>query len=208
MSIFSSITRRPIARTVIALTLASSLTLGAGVFAGQASAVTKVPPSEPTAAAPNCLARVIGKAASGELQLSTPTCYATFGDVLQSAGYAVADSKITATQARDQGLIGLASPSGGAVMALGGSGGIIGTHFDGFNYTGSSFSVWGNDCYGGYINLTGFWANRVSSTINGCPAVFHYFWQNMVGTSEATYGFGGNLSTLNNNSESISYQGW
>ena len=209
MSMSSPILHRRIRRGAVALVLASGLFVSAFVSAGGASAAT-VPPATPNAAAPHCLARVTGRAATGELQLSTPACYATFADVLESAGLPVTDKAITPTQAKNQGLIGLKAPSagGGAVMALGSGGGIIGTHFDGFNFTGSSFSVWGTDCYGGYLNLTGFWANRVSSTINGCPLVIHYYWPNLGGPNEGLTGFGGNLTSLNNLSESISYNGW
>jgi len=207
VSIRPSTTHRQMARTVIALTLAASLALGAIVVAGQASALARVAPSTPTAAAPHCLARVTGSAPSGELQLSTAACYATFAEVLQNAGYVVTNKKITPTEALEQGFIGLKAPGSGGALSLSG-GGIIGTHFDGFNSTGSSFSVWGSDCYGGYINLTGFWANRVSSTLNGCPVVVHYYWPNLGGSSEALYGSGGNLSSLNNLSESIAYTGW
>jgi hypothetical protein len=116
---------------------------------------------------------------------------------------------IRGADALAQGLIGLKSAVGGALTALGGGGsGIIGVHFDGYNFTGSSFSVWGTDCYGGYINLSGYWANRVSSTINGCPVVAHYYWQNLGGPFESIYGAGSNLSYMDNLSESIAYQGW
>lgn len=182
MSMLSRFIRRPSGRTVVGLTLASSLICSAVVSIGAASAAVKSPPSTPTSTAPHCLTRVTGKSASGELRLSTPACYATFADVLVRAG-------------------------GGGVVASSGTW-IIGTHYDGANYTGSSISVQGSDCYGGYINLTGWWANRVSSTINGCPTVGHYYWPDLGGSSENTYGFGGNLYTLNNLSESISYSGW
>jgi hypothetical protein len=196
--------RRPLRRAAVVFALISTLTVSL-VSIGPASAAVKAPPSTPTDATPHCLVRVTGRSASGELQLSTPACYATFADVLQSAGLTVADKTITPTQARDQGLIGLQRPGGGGAALDGG--GIIGTHFDGANYTGSSFSVSGSDCYGGYINLTGFWANRVSSTINGCPITVHYYWPNMGGSNEALYS-SGNLTWLNNLSESISYTGW
>jgi hypothetical protein len=178
VSIFPRFTRRPNRRTVLGLAVASTFLFSATVSVGAASAA-KTPPSTPTSAAPHCLTRVIGKSASGELQLSTPVCYATFTTVLLKAE--------------------------GGVVAL--SDFIIGTHYDGANYTGASISVQGSDCYGGYINLTGWWANRVSSTDSMCPQVKHYYWPDLGGSYESTYG-SGNLSSLNNLSESISYTGW
>ena len=183
MSILPRFTCRPIRRTALGLAVASTLAFTAVVAIGAASATDKTPPTTPTSAAPHCLTRVTGKSPSGELQLSTPACYATFATVLLKAG------------------------GGDGVVALSGDF-IIGTHYDGANFTGASISVQGSDCYGGYINLTGWWANRVSSTINGCPQIDHYFWPNLGGPSEATTGFGGNLFWLNNLSESISYNGW
>ena len=205
MSILPTIFRRPSRRSVVAIAAASSLAIATLASVGDASAA-KAPPSTPTDAAPHCLARVTGRAASGELQLSTPVCYATFARVLETAGQPVADKTITASQAREQGLVGERASGGGGVALS--STWIIGIHFDGFNFTGSSISVQGSDCYGGYINLTGWWANRVSSTMNGCPQTIHYYWPNLQGSSEGLYGFGGNLSWLNNLSESISYNGW
>jgi hypothetical protein len=163
---------------VLGLAVASALVFSAAVSIGPASAA---PPSTPTSAAPHCLTHVTGKSASGELQLSTPKCYATFTAVLLNA-------------------------AAGGVVALSGDF-IIGTHYDGAGYTGASISVQGSDCYGGYINLTGWWANRVSSTQGGCPEVQHYYWPNLGGSYESTYG-SGNLTSLNNLSESISYTGW
>ena len=178
MRIFVSFTRRPNERTVLGLAVASLL-FSATLSIGPASAAV---PSTPTSAAPHCLTRVTGKSASGELRLSTPACYSTLTAVLLKA-------------------------VGGGLVALSGDF-ILGTHYDGANFTGASISVQGSDCYGGYINLTGWWANRVSSTANGCPEIYHYYWPDLAGTSEATYGGGGNLSSLDNLSESISYTGW
>jgi hypothetical protein len=198
VSIVSRFARRPFRPTVVGLALASSIAFSLVVSIGAASAAVDAPPSTPTSDAPHCLTRVTGKLASGELQLSTPKCYATYADVLVKAGVAA-----VATNAQDL----LARGGGGGVVALSGTF-IIGTHYDGANFTGASISVQGSDCYGGYINLTGWWANRVSSTINGCPTVRHFYWPNLGGTFEDTNGFGGNLYSLNNLSESISYLGW
>ena len=174
----------PRCRRVLALTLASACVLSIVASVGTASAAK---------ANEHCLARVIGQTESGELQLSTPVCYSTYSAVLANAG-----GSVGAEQARSDG--GMTTMSGGTF--------IIGSHFDGAGYSGASFSVEGVDCYGGYLNLTGWWANRVSSTINGCPSIGHHFWPNLGGASETTSGFGANLTSLNNLSESISYSGW
>jgi hypothetical protein len=192
-------------RALATIALVSSLVLTAAVSAGTASAA-QAPPSAPTADAPHCLTRVTSRTATGELLLSTPECHATFAAVVERSGRSVTSQSITPAQAHQQGLVGVAAGGGG--MTTMSDTWLIGTHFDGANYTGASISVEGSDCYGGYINLTGWWANRVSSTINGCPAIVHYYWPDLGGTNETTYNFGGNLSGLNNLSESIAYTGW
>lgn len=169
-------------RRALALMLATTLALSAVVSVGTASAAKTTE---------HCLARVVGKSESGELKLSTPVCYATYAEVLSHVGGGAA-----------------AQRAGGGATTMSGGTFIIGTHYDGAWYTGSSFSVEGSDCYGGYLNLSGWWANRVSSTANGCPTIWHYYWPDLGGSSEATTGGGGNLSTLNNLSESIQYSGW
>jgi hypothetical protein len=187
VSILPRITRRPGMRGMAAIALVSSLVLGVGVSVGSASAAKL--PSTPTAAAPHCLTRVIGQEATGEFRLSTPSCYATMADVQRNAG---------------------STASGGSSDGVAAFGGdfVIGTHYDGSGFSGASISVVGSDCYGGYLNLTGWWANRVSSTANGCPSINHYYWPNLGGTHETTQGGGGNLWSHNNLSESISYTGW
>jgi hypothetical protein len=81
----------------------------------------------------------------------------------------------------------------------------IGVHYDGANFTGSSFSVVGDNCGGGWLNVSFFWNNRVSSTWNGCPYIFHYDGTNLTGAWQVTVAPGGNLTTLNNKTSSIQY---
>lgn len=82
---------------------------------------------------------------------------------------------------------------------------VIGTHYDGLNKTGSTLTVNGVNCLGGYVNLTPTWVNRVSSTANGCPIVRHYNGANLTGSSQSTTPSSFNLSTLNNLADSIQY---
>ncbi len=50
----------------------------------------------------------------------------------------------------------------------------LGVHFDGTNGTGSSISVSGGGCTGGHWNTGGSWANRISSSWNGCYKLRHH----------------------------------
>lgn len=83
---------------------------------------------------------------------------------------------------------------------------VIGIHHDGFGGTGSSFSVTGNDCAGGSLNLGTDWNNRISSTTNGCPAIDHFDGFNLFGAVQTTYGAGADLGTMNNRASSIRYR--
>jgi hypothetical protein len=132
------------------------------------------------AAEQHCAARVVDQKASGELVLSPMVCRASRDAALTAIG---------------------SSSSGFSTQATF----IIGTHFDGPSFTGSSFSVEGSDCNGGWLNLSSSWDNRVSSTLNGCPSVKHYDGDNLSGSSKTTTGSGGNLGTMDNKTQSIKY---
>ena len=81
----------------------------------------------------------------------------------------------------------------------------IGVHYDGPSLTGSSFTVIGSSCSGGWLNLNSLWINRVSSTENFCPRIRHFDGYNLSGASEYTFAPGGNLTSLNNATNSIQY---
>lgn len=82
--------------------------------------------------------------------------------------------------------------------------GISGYHFDGLNYTGSYLTVLGGACAGGWLNLPASWINRIESTSSGCNRVKHHDGYNQTGSYQSTWG-SGNLSTLRNRANSISY---
>ena len=91
-------------------------------------------------------------------------------------------------------------------LAVGAASSLIGVHFDSPNLSGSSFAVYGNNCLGGYINMSGWWANRVSSTQHGiCTRVKHHDYANKGGSYQSTWWGGGALSYMTNRANSISY---
>ena len=124
----------------------------------------------------HCVVRVVGRAADGELLTTAPECASTQALALQRSGAAAAAEWV------------------------------IGQHFDGQNLSGSSVSVVGDSCIGGWLNLPGSWINRISSTSNGCPTIRHYDGYNLVTPAASTFAPGGNLpSSLNNKTNSIQY---
>jgi len=147
----------------------------------------------PVSAAPveHCVVEVVAQAPDGQLIMSRPDCYRTFGEAAAHAAALTTSGVSGATS-------GLITPA--STFALG-------IHYDGFNGTGSSITVVGSSCTGGWWNTTTTWDNRISSSYNGCDRLTHHDMSNKTGASEPTLGLGSvsNLSTLNNRAESVSY---
>jgi hypothetical protein len=80
----------------------------------------------------------------------------------------------------------------------------IAVHYDGFNLTGSTLSIEGGSCSGGWLNLPASWQDRIESTSSGCTTR-HYRDLNLGGPHNTTWSPGGNLSTLANAASSVSY---
>jgi hypothetical protein len=184
MSLFRA---RLVTAVVVAVTLAS---------VAQPANAAMLEPGQGTET--HCVVDVIDELSDGELVVSTPRCYPTFVE-------AVADASNGQMQVPP-------ATEGKALfedeqLAIAYSTFTLGTHFDGANGSGSSISVVGSSCGGGYWNTGSSWANRISSTWNGCGRLRHYDNPAKGGSSENTYGAGttDNLGTLNNRTESVSY---
>jgi hypothetical protein len=139
------------------------------------------------AAAPreqHCVVDVIGQEPDGELLLSEPTCYRTFDQ-------AQADARVAPAS------------DGASTQALTASS-VLAVHYDGPNFTGSSITVSGTTCGGGYTNLTTDWRNRISSSLNGCSVVRFFDGLNLTGANESQFA-SGNLVFLNNRADSVRY---
>ena len=147
-----------------------------------------IPPSGEAAPPPetHCVVFVVDQRPDGELIVSEPECF---------ADEAAADAK--AAEGHES-----RAESVRAVSSF-----VLGKHFDGFNGSGSSISVVGSSCTGGYWNTPSAWANRISSSYNGCYRLRHWELPNKNGASENTYGVGttNNLGSLNNRVQSVSY---
>jgi hypothetical protein len=164
-------------RTLRVAVVVTSAVAAAAVVVGVPTASS----AEPVRAAPteeHCVVRVIGQAGDGELRTTEPVCAPTRAVALQRA------IRQIGVQEADWA---------------------IGIHFDGPAYTGSSFTVVGADCTGGWLNLNASWINRVSSTMHGCPRIRHFDGYNLATPSETTLSPGANLITNNNKTNSIQY---
>jgi len=164
----------------------SRLTAAAAIVALCAAALVA-----PAAAAPDvedhCVVRVVDQLDSGELVVSEPDCYSTFDAAMAAEGV---DAWGEGASARVE--------SAAATFT-------IGTHYDGAGFTGSSMSVVGSNCAGGWVNVASNWNNRISSTLNGCPRIRHYSGYSLTGSFESTLSPGGNLGPLNNQTSSLQY---
>lgn len=147
----------------------------------------------------HCLVVVEGQERYGELILSSPECYSSFEEAM-----AVASGGLLTVEAAPSGEELFSAPDAGSLL----SSFTMGTHFDGFNGSGSSISVVGSSCTGGYWNTGASWANRISSSWNGCYRLRHYDGPNKTGAYADTVGPGThNLpSSMNNKTESVSYR--
>jgi hypothetical protein len=138
----------------------------------------------PATAAPaggesHCVVEVIGQRLTGEFLLGPQRCF---------------NHRWEAAAATSQGVVSFSSF-------------VLGVHYDGANGTGSSISVMGSSCTGGWWNTGATWANRISSSYNGCGRLRHYDGPNKTGAWEDTTGVGttDNLGVMNNRTESVAY---
>ena len=156
----------------------------------------------------HCVVVVDGGGGKGpELEVIDQRCFDQFSEVLDAVG-APADIRENVTspdELSSSDMRRLAPTPGSERPPTYSASAIIGIHYDGFSASGSSFSVSGSNCAGGYLNVSTAWNNRISSTVNGCPTIRHVDGFNLVGTSESTTGGGGNLSYMNNRTSSIQY---
>lgn len=147
----------------------------------------------------HCVAAVTGQTAEGEILLSEETCYDTFAEVMTdlSAGTVELPADTAASAVFDDELIGTLATSF-----------TLGIHYDYYGGGGSSISITGTACSGGYWNAYGFWSNRISSSFNGCYHLRHYDGYSKSGSSYNTY-TGGQIDNIygwmNNRTNSVAY---
>lgn len=147
----------------------------------------------------HCVANVVSQMPDGELILGEPRCYPSFAEAMfdASGGALTLDADATGSV--------LWTDPGAGVLA---STFTLGTHFDGYGGAGSSISVVGSGCTGGWWNTSVSWSNRISSSWNGCYRLKHHDLPNRGGTVASTIGAGSTHnvpSFMDNKTESVSY---
>lgn len=173
-------TTRLLRAATATLVLGGTLALGAIASAPRADAAPAPTPIVDSTAerVEHCVLQVVDQADDGELITAEPVCAATRPAALERAGVVAGPRAATW---------------------------VIGGHFDGFGYTGASFSVVGSDCNGGWLNAPAGWNNRISSTLHGCPLISHFDGYYLVVPQQQTLAPGGNLGLLNNRTSSLQY---
>jgi hypothetical protein len=147
----------------------------------------------------HCVVRVLDQKPSGELVLSDSTCFETFAQ----AAFAASSGTVRLDPTISPGDLANAGEVATLLSTF-----TLGVHYDGYSGSGSSISVVGSSCSGGYWNTPSTWDNRISSTWNGCYRVTHHDLPGKGGASRSTIGAGSihNLVyPLNNAAESVSY---
>jgi hypothetical protein len=161
------------------------------------------PISAQAAASPevHCLAEVIQQTPDGEFITDAPRCYPTFAEAMLDAS----EGRLTLSANVPGSIVFTDQQMAATVSSF-----TLGIHYDGTNGTGSSVSVLGSSCSGGYWNTGTSWANRISSSYNGCYRLRHYDFPNKGGSFADTTGAGAvhNLpSSMDNKTESVAYYG-
>lgn len=177
--------------------LASVLSLTVALFAP--SALVEPADSAPNPSESHCVVTTVGQQSDGELITTDAECFDTFAEAMVSASKGTLRLPANASGSvlfTDSGVSALASTF------------TLGIHFDGYSGTGSSITVVGSSCTGGYWNTPAWFDNRISSSYNGCARLKHYNYANRSGYMTATTGAGttDNLPYwANNKTESVSY---
>lgn len=170
-----------------------------------ASGLNPVPSSSPISDIEDihCVVRVVDQSTEGEFIFGPTNCFDT---LVLAMDFATGEQLVEDGVSTSSDASRMADPTAGAVSSTF----TLGTHFDGSNGTGSSISVVGSSCIGGWWNTGGSWANRISSSWNGCYRLRHYDKPNKVGTWADTTGVGQTKnvpSLMNNRTESVAYFG-
>jgi hypothetical protein len=152
----------------------------------------------PSDAETHCVVEVVAQAADGELLTGQIRCHETFAEAMAAAS----DGRLWLPASTPGSVVFTDAAVAETVSSF-----TLGIHYDGASGSGSSISVVGSSCSGGYWNTPSTWDNRISSSWNGCARLRHWDGPSKTGSYQDTSGVGttDNLTTMNNRTESVSY---
>lgn len=198
------------AAALIVLFVAASLL----IVSGSASAEVDEPES-------HCVLEVLDVLLGGEFVVSAPKCFDSFDAAMafvSGGALTVNSGKDLFTTAPDMskafrtgGTRDKATRTRAANTTNGTSSFVIGIHFTGRYGGGSSVTLTGTNCSGGYWNASSSWRNVISSSYNGCARLAHYSELYISGSryDTRTSGQTDNISGyMDNRTKSIRYLGY
>ncbi len=188
---------RALFRRALVMSVLSAATVMVVVAPASADRSSRNAPS----AEEHCVAAVVSQRADGLMTLSEETCYGTFAEAMAdvSAGTVDVPLDLEGTDAFNDEFVGTMAASF-----------TLGIHYDGYGGSGSSISIVGTSCNGGYWNASSWWRNRINSSFNGCYHLRHYDNPSKSGSTFNTY-TGGQIDSLSwfaNRTESVAYYAW
>lgn len=140
----------------------------------------------------HCVVRVVGVEETGAFITEPWDCHETFAGAMAALGAVPPPGALPVQELVRRDLLAQVDQ-------------VLGVHYDGSNRTGSTITVTGADCGGGYLNLSSGWINRISSTLNGCAAVRFYDGYDKGGSYQTTTPATVNLGALDNAANSVGY---
>lgn len=145
----------------------------------------------------HCVVHTTGLEADGRLITGAQDCFETFSEAM----FALSEGSIRLPYETPVTVLESA-PSAMAASSF-----TLGIHYDYFNGGGSSISVVGSSCVGGWWNTPSWFDNRESSSYNGCNRLKHWDYANKRGSYQSTWTVGqtDNLTYMSNRVESVSY---
>lgn len=180
-----------------------ALTALLAVFMTVAPAIADRSQAAPAGDVDHCVADVADQKADGELILGAQRCYGSFAEAMLDAS----DGALQLDASTQGDILFKSDPKLDPIKQLA-AWFTLGVHYNGYNGSGSSITIKGSSCSGGYWNATGYWRNRISSSYNGCYHLKHHDLPNKSGSTYHTYGryqIDNMASWFNNRTESVSY---
>ncbi len=162
----------------------------------------------------HCVIDVLDVLLGGEFVVSDPICFPSFDEAMAFVGLAPFESGEALVKAQPDLTKPIASKQvrrstePPASTTASGSSFVIGIHFKNRNGGGSSVTLTGTSCSGGYWNASSSWRNVISSSYNGCARLKHFSELYVSGSryDTVTAGQTDNIyGSMDNSTKSISY---
>jgi hypothetical protein len=146
----------------------------------------------------HCVIQTTGVEADGRLITGAQDCFETFSEAM----FALSEGSIRLPYDAPVTILESSPDARAAAASF-----TLGIHYDYSNGGGSSISVVGSSCAGGWWNTPSWFDNRESSSYNGCYRLKHWDYAGAAGSYQSTLTVGqtDNLTYMSNRVESVSY---